>query len=831
MSEHRKYAIQRLHKDLKEICSLSPKEGIFARPLDDNIFEWHVNIVPVSGRYIGIVLHCILYFPDNYPKEPPKVKISTSIPHSNVVNYNGNKNYLCLDILNGFFCLDRSETHNSQSFLGWSSAYSVRSIIVQIQGFLLEDYIEGYDRSVRDTLYQLSPEQGGGNRSISNANVEYNKAFVEADKFRCHICGHHKSTPCPEINIPIPKRTYNRLRIPLYYIENEHMVLSHEFIPIVKKWYLEIMELINKFSKNNNICLIINNYFNDILGNNYNLLNCSNPDYIVDCDCPRCDNTRFWRGQYINILGTFPLQFINFTSLILKILGHSTQIPTHLQSYNKNTIWKLIKKTGYFENLKPMNEIENYHHSNTIQFVIEKNFKKNKIFKNLEYNLGKTNIYLNKIALSPYFMERLNTFCYYTRESFENTILGYAINITYFRGGIDIKEITTPLDLLSYNAFHICNIRRGMQNEKITYVLPLVINKANLKKAKGLMIYTINNICSHYDISIGKITSTYLTNQLTESHYNSVKTIKRKRLQYQKINNLQMDLTKEISKFKPKFALQIISKLLNSCIVKLVKGVSHQRNSHTSLHIYEKVLEGYCYFHRLLLQFTEWYPEIINIANIKLYNFIHNQKYRYKNETPNMTELFVYLAISNKYTWNCLKKVYLEEQGIRSVSWILKKYPKWSFPRGELDIFNSDRIYESFQATIIDKKITVFNVYFLNMTKKSSIEKYDKFYGKADRILVKKFQKDIPEIERTLFDWKTYYQYVNISKKYVNKLANNLRYNVILSEQRRYHNLEKLGINTSHKIPVMYGEKGWKIPIKNNFWKKPKYHGNKKFWR
>ena len=54
----------------------------------------------------------------------------------------------------------------------------------------------------------------------------------------------------------------------------------------MKKWYLEINEILNKSSKENDMCFIINNYFNDMLGNNYNLLNFDNPDFIVDCDCP-----------------------------------------------------------------------------------------------------------------------------------------------------------------------------------------------------------------------------------------------------------------------------------------------------------------------------------------------------------------------------------------------------------------------------------------------------------------------------------------------------------------------------------------------------------------
>ena len=97
------YATKRLMKDLKEVSSDGKQNGVYVVPLEDNIFEWHGNIVPTAGRYQGMIMHCILNFPKTYPTEPPTIKIGTHIPHSNIIEYNGEKNYLCLDLIKNFF--------------------------------------------------------------------------------------------------------------------------------------------------------------------------------------------------------------------------------------------------------------------------------------------------------------------------------------------------------------------------------------------------------------------------------------------------------------------------------------------------------------------------------------------------------------------------------------------------------------------------------------------------------------------------------------------------------------------------------------------------------
>ena len=43
-------------------------------PVEEDILEWHVNISPKSGPFVGHIVHLALHFSDAYPMEPPTVR-------------------------------------------------------------------------------------------------------------------------------------------------------------------------------------------------------------------------------------------------------------------------------------------------------------------------------------------------------------------------------------------------------------------------------------------------------------------------------------------------------------------------------------------------------------------------------------------------------------------------------------------------------------------------------------------------------------------------------------------------------------------------------------
>lgn len=120
---------RRLQKDLKELKEADvPLVGVAAVPMDDDLFTWHANIKgPDHTVYAGGVFHMVITFPQNYPVSPPSINLSTTLPHPNVFG-----NTLCLDML-------QPRTGKSQ-YEGWNSAYTVESILIQLQSFLFEGH-------------------------------------------------------------------------------------------------------------------------------------------------------------------------------------------------------------------------------------------------------------------------------------------------------------------------------------------------------------------------------------------------------------------------------------------------------------------------------------------------------------------------------------------------------------------------------------------------------------------------------------------------------------------------------------------------------------------
>jgi ubiquitin-protein ligase len=124
------FSHRRLMKDLEEIENEKiPTVGVTARPLESDLFTWRANIRGPEGTlYEGGVFHLELKFPQSYPHHPPTITLFTPIPHPNVFG-----NYICLDMI---------QAGRREEGGGWSSAYSVQSILTQLQSFLFEENLD-----------------------------------------------------------------------------------------------------------------------------------------------------------------------------------------------------------------------------------------------------------------------------------------------------------------------------------------------------------------------------------------------------------------------------------------------------------------------------------------------------------------------------------------------------------------------------------------------------------------------------------------------------------------------------------------------------------------
>jgi ubiquitin-protein ligase len=222
-----RFAVQRLQRDYAEYeASKGDFANITAAPMamlkpDSHSMvdwlEWHVNLSPEDGPFKGGKYHLIVRFPPNYPLSAPKATMCSPIPHNHVYG-----TWICLNVLSGYIADYQAEvsdiiitpcgrraivkaihhTHHSSEYelkyvdgefetgrapvhacrlseedQGWSYAYSVSSVLMQLSSFLFDE------------------------TQIRNDKAAQQSSVASSLKFKCALCGHAGTSPVPA---PVP---------------------------------------------------------------------------------------------------------------------------------------------------------------------------------------------------------------------------------------------------------------------------------------------------------------------------------------------------------------------------------------------------------------------------------------------------------------------------------------------------------------------------------------------------------------------------------------------------------------------------------------------------
>lgn len=325
--------------------------------------------------------------------------------------------------------------------------------------------------------------------------------------------------------------------------------------------------------------------------------------------------------------------------------------------------------------------------------------------------------------------------CFYTRQSFEEDCLGYGISYSKNLRTGEIKSIQSPLDLVSLRAYMNQKLRFSANNEKFTHYLPIYINEKHGEKAMYLAKRSISIIC-------------------TGHHGN----------------------------FEPKMVLEILPKLMSTMVVEVMSG-----KKHASL----KALRGYCFFHRMLLQFVKEYPELKTQANQIVSDFIKDDAKRHKeNGVPNLGEFLTLIPITD-YKWTDVKDAYVQESFTRNVFWLLNKYPELE-EEDNKEFNDDDRLKYSFDSSKTSQKLLMFHVFFLNKIAKpddKSVEQiakdYDENYGRP----TSQFEDLFISACESINECQNYEQFFEsigkpISKEDIVKL---LKSSIKASKEKGYH--------------------------------------------
>jgi len=241
-------------------------------------------------------------------------------------------------------------------------------------------------------------------------------------------------------------------------------------------------------------------------------------------------------------------------------------------------------------------------------------------------------------------LERLQIWCFYTKMSAWQDVLGFGVSAEYHDDG-NLKALSTELDVLSLTAFSKFNLRRGVWGEDFEYFLPLVLDGSHAQRSLPI---------------------------LEES-----------------LVSLALGPKAAARRFEPWMALAVLPQLMNSFAVSLMNA-----REGVTRHASEKALLGYCSFHHMLLGLASRHPCMAQVAEDKLRNFLRAENGRHKSQTPDLGQLLVYVTLSEGLNWQDVAWAVVEESSVRSVLWLLRDTPRLESPNTSDDVL----VRESLQA-------------------------------------------------------------------------------------------------------------------------------------
>jgi hypothetical protein len=139
--------------------------------------------------YAGGIFHIELKFPRSYPQDSPSATILCPLPHPHVTN-----GKICMDLLSDYASyFQNMDAQNKEKATGWSSAYSVQTLLLQLQGkFQVEKYI-----SKLAVAFLMELDDGHG--PVEQYLSQIPEAIKYSKTFECKTCPHKPGLPWPSI--------------------------------------------------------------------------------------------------------------------------------------------------------------------------------------------------------------------------------------------------------------------------------------------------------------------------------------------------------------------------------------------------------------------------------------------------------------------------------------------------------------------------------------------------------------------------------------------------------------------------------------------------------
>lgn len=348
--------------------------------------------------------------------------------------------------------------------------------------------------------------------------------------------------------------------------------------------------------------------------------------------------------------------------------------------------------------------------------------------EDLEQYYKSNDIQVEKYTYDPL---RDHYICYVKKTSFhDGALLGYGINIENQK----IGTLSSPCEYISLEAFN-SGIRRSSTNKPFSYWIPVLIKTDQWPAIRNLFVDNIKEI--------------------------------------QKALNMRCDYVQAVVK--------TCTSIMNTLVVEIM-------NNKNNLQANDKFVNGYFAIFRLLLQFASEEPKVRLFVDGQLQKFIEAPDRRTKQFVPNLGELLMFLTISNKYSWNNIKRIFLNECDARNVFWYA--VGNYNNPARHPELANvsvtTNRTTKVFNATEVSRNLVMFQVRFSEVTKTLSPELMDNNYGLAPDQLRNDLKDTYQQVIK-VSDWNGYFKWLNIPEVSDQDRCSELIEAVKLSEKQGYH--------------------------------------------
>lgn len=416
------------------------------------------------------------------------------------------------------------------------------------------------------------------------------------------------------------------------------------------------------------------------------------------------------------------------------------------------------------ENINILKNIS--HLPNEILFTLGTYMDDNTIIK-----LSNINERLKEHFELPFYNEKRLLKCNYygyTIENSANLILGYTFTLSYYNNSSVISSIYKLSDLLSYE----------MSKKKIQsylgFWLPIMMNSNSLRninfkkilKEKIIQIavstktilYILNNPDNlnnpnNNPNNLNLIDNPW-NNQVIINDVNEYNKEKGKYL-FTFENRLEYLKSKMINPefYYEEFVVNILSHLMFSIVYTMYLD---------DISKFDNILNKYSQIHKLFYCLSKEYPEIENIVNLKIKNFIQKIKNRHISNLPYLCMIFIYLSISKTYYIEDVIDLVIEENYKRNFQLIIDKIDcvnhNFNF------LFFKNNLSYIWNIVNCNHKMIVLHCSLLNnisRVKNKSLDNimksYDYYYGQPPRDIREKFKENYLKIFK-INSFKEYYE-------------------------------------------------------------------------